>query len=52
MPDEDVLPFSPVASAAPGSVAEQQYTPLYPNLPIAETFQLTELRKIEKKNFR
>ena len=49
MPDEDVLPFAPVASAPPESVAEQQYTPLYPSLPNAETFRLTELSKIEKQ---
>ena len=41
-----------LSSAPPKGIEEQQYTPRYPNLPAtndAETFQLTEIRKIEKQ---
>ena len=39
----------PGPSGPPESVAEQQYTPLYPNLPNADTFRLAEISKIEKQ---
>ena len=44
-----MLPFATVASAPPESVAEQQYTQLYPNLPNAETYRLTAISQIEKR---
>ena len=38
-------PYAP----SEGVVAEQQYTPLYPSLPNAETFRVSEISKIEKQ---
>ena len=42
---QDYAPSAP----SEGVVAEQQYTPLYPSLPNAETFRLGEISKIEKQ---
>ena len=42
---QDAFPSPP----SEGVVAEQQYTPLYPKLPNAETFRLGEISKIEKQ---